>query len=210
MITNEGLVPIVAAGASALAVAYLVSIPWSLPLCGLCAYLIYLFHDAERVVPHLPLAVLSPGDGRVEEIVEDRDPWLTRDARRVRVRLAGPGIGVLRSPTEGKIMDYWTSSQPFNAPNAPIAGGPSPNCYSLWVQTDEGDDVVYAVSSIRPISRFKLYFAPGERIGQGQRNGFIYFGTFVDVFMPMTTKLDVSEGDVVQGGCSVLAHLVRD
>lgn len=209
MILAEGHVPIGVTAAVALAVAHLGDPLWSLPLWVLAVYLVFLFRSIEPVVPHLPLAVLSPGDGRVEEIEETTDPWLARQARRVRVRLSSPGIGVMRSPTEGCVKDFWTEARAYNATGTPVALGGSPNCYALWVQTDEGDDVVFAISSVRPISRFKLYFSPGERIGQGQRSGFVYFGTFADVFVPMASNLEVGEGDAVQGGRSVLAQLVR-
>ncbi len=210
MIAREGLVPISVACVAAAAVAHYAGTAWSLPLWALGAYLLYLFRETVPAIPNLPLAVLSPGDGRVIEVTEERDPWLDRDSRRVRVELDGLGIGVLRSPVEGKVMDYWTSAQPFNKPGALRATGPSPNCYSIWVQTDEGDDIVFAVSSLRPISRFKLYFAPGERVGIGQRSGFIYFGSIVDVFMPSNTRPEAAAGSKAKAGCTVLGHLVRD
>ncbi len=209
MIAREGLVPISVACVAAAVVAHYAGAPWSLPLWALGAYILYLFRETVPAVPNLPLAVLSPGDGRVIEVTKERDPWLERDSCRVRVRLDGLGIGVLRSPVEGKVMDYWTSAHPFNKPGALRITGFSPNCYSTWVQTDEGDDVVFAVSSLRPISRFKLYFAPGERVGIGQRGGFIYFGSVVDVFMPSNTRPEVAVGSQVESGCTVLGHLVR-
>ena len=209
MIAREGLIPMSAAGLTAMVVAYTAGAWWSLPLWALAGYFGYLFRETRAAVPNLPLAVLSPGDGRVVDVIKARDPWLNREAYRVRVALDGLGIGALRSPVEGKIMDYWTSAQPFNEPRTLRATGFSPNCYSTWVQTDEGDDIVFAVSSLRPISRFKLSLAPGERIGIGQRSGFIYFGSIVDVFMPLASRPEVDAGSAVVSGCSVLGHLVR-
>ena len=209
MIAREGLVPIGAACVTAAAVAGYAGAAWSLPLWALAAYLLYLFRETVPAVPNLPLAVLSPGDGRVIEVTHARDPWLDRDCYRIRVALGGLGIGVLRSPVEGKVMDYWTSAQPCNQPDSVRAAGFSPNCYSIWVQTDEGDDIVFAVSSRRPISRFKLYFAPGERVGIGQRSGFIYFGSTVDVLMPANTRPEAAAGSKAESGCTVLGHLVR-
>lgn len=210
MIAREGLVPIAVACVAAAAVAHYASALWSLPLWVSGAYLLYLFRETVPAVPNLPLAVLSPGDGHVAGLANDRDPWLDRGSRRVRVELDRPGIGVLRSPVEGKVKDYWTSAQPFNQAGGLRTTGFSPNCYSVWVQTDEGDDVVFAVSSLRPISRFKLYYAPGERVGIGQRIGFIYFGDVVDVFMPENTRPEAAPGLIAKSGCTVLGHLVRD
>jgi len=209
MIAREGLIPISVTCVAAAAVAGTAGALWSLPLWSLAAYLLYLFRETVPAVPNLPLAVLSPGDGRVIEATHARCPWLDRDSYRIRVALSGLGIGVLRSPVEGKVMDYWTSAQPCARPGALRTTGFSPNCYSVWVQTDEGDDIVFAVSSLRPISRFKLYFAPGERVGFGQRSGFIYFGSIVDVLVPANTRPEVAVGDKVESGCTVLGHLVR-
>jgi phosphatidylserine decarboxylase len=126
------------------------------------------------------------------------------------MELSGLGIGVLRSPVEGKVMDFWTSAQPCNRPGTVGSTGFSPNCYSVWVRTDEADDIVFTVSSLRPISRFKLYYAPGERVGIGQRIGFIYFGDIVEVFMPPESRVQVNPGESVESGCTVLGHLVRE
>jgi phosphatidylserine decarboxylase len=210
MIAREGLVPIAVACVAAAVVAHQAGAAWSLPLWVSSAYLLYLFRETKPAVPNLPLAVLSPGDGRVATVANERDPWLERESRRVRVALDGPGIGVLRSPVEGQVKDYWTSGQPCNQAGSLRATGFSPNCYSVWVQTDEGDDIVFAVSSLRPISRFKLYYSPGERVGIGQRIGFIYFGSSVDVFMPANTLTEAAPGSVTKSGCTVLGHLVRD
>jgi len=209
MIAREGLIPIAVVSIAAMAVAYAAGAWWSLPLWVLAGYIGYLFRESVAAVPNLPLAVLSPGDGRVVDVAKCQDPWLNRDSYRVRVALDGLGIGALRSPVEGKVMDYWTSAQPFNKAGTLRATGFSPNCYSTWVQTDEGDDIVFAVSSLRPISRFKLCCAPGERIGVGQRSAFVYFGNIVDVFMPLETRPEAAAGSAVVSGCSVLGHLVR-
>jgi phosphatidylserine decarboxylase len=207
MIAREGMLPISVVGIAGAASAHFAGVLWSLPLWALAAYLLYLFRETIPDVPNLPLAVLSPGDGRVLNVSPHPDPYLERDAHRVRIVLAGLGIGVLRSPIEGKIMDYRTSAQPFNRPAGPAVSDGSPNCYSVQVRTDEGDDVVFAVSSLRPISRFKLYAAPGERVGIGQRIGFLYFGNIVDLFMPSSAVPGIEVGARTRAGSTVLGHL---
>jgi len=210
MVAPEGFPTIAVALAAALLVAYFLSIAWSVPLWGVGAYLLYVFYEREPIVPALPLAVVSPVAGRVTEIDETRDPWLDRPTRRIRVDLDAPGVTVLRSPTEGKVMDYWTSPHPFGAERSAAREGSSPNCYALWVRTDEGDDVVFAVSSLKRISRFRCHVPPGQRIGQGQRNGFVYFGSFVDLLLPLTSRPHASLGDRLRAGSGVVAELVHD
>lgn len=107
-------------------------------------------------------------------------------------------------------MEFWTQSntclsarhQP-DQPHAPVA------CYALWVKTDEGDDMVMAVSASRALSRFKADVAPGERIGQGHRIGFVYLGSRIDVLLPAGTRSHVSEEQTTLAGCGVIATLVH-
>ena len=200
----------VALGAAALWVAAAVSPAWSLAPLALCAALAWIFRVPVVTPVGEPLALASPVRGRVMTVDETRDPWLERSARRVRVAMDFPGVGVVLSPTEGKIMDFWIADRPFSAPGGAASGSRSPNCYGVWVQTDEGDDIVVAVSSLVPVSRFKLDLAPGERVGHGKRNGFVYFGSFVDVLMPLASRVEVEAGERVSAGGTVLARLVRE
>lgn len=209
MLAREGYAAIAATAAAASLAAYFLGVTWSAPLWGLGAYLVYVFYERRPVVPPSPLAVVSPAAGRVTQTGQLDDPWLGRRARHVRVRVDAPGVTVLRSPTEGKVMDYWTSPHPFGAEPAEAREGASPNCYALWVRTDEGDDVVWVVSSLTPVSRFKCDVAPGQRVGQGQRHCFVYFGSYVDLLLPLESKVEVSVGDRVHGGSAVIARLVH-
>ena len=95
MIAREGLVPIGVAFAAAAAVAHYAGVAWSLPLWALAAYVLYLFRETVPAIPTLPLAVLSPGNGRVVQVTQARDPWLDRDSRRLRgaANLARSRIG---------------------------------------------------------------------------------------------------------------------
>ena len=69
--------------------------------------------------------------------------------------------------------------------------------------------MVFAVSSVLPVSRFRLDIAPGERAGQGQRVGFVFFAAWVDVLVAPGEALDVAAGVPVHGCRSVIARFVR-
>lgn len=210
MIAREGVLPLVCAGALALTVHVTAGTAWSLPLWGVCAWLAWLYRAPLASPPKDPLALLAPVSGRVVEVGETRDPWLERSVGRVRVAMAFPGIGAVASPIEGKIMDYWTADEPFPAIRGQASASRSPSCYAVWVQTDEGDDVVFAVSSRMPVSRFKLDMAPGERVGHGRRNGFVYFASFVDVLVPAAATLEVTPGERVAAVSTVLARIMHE
>jgi phosphatidylserine decarboxylase len=49
--------------------------------------------------------------------------------------------------------------------------------------------------------------AENENVEQGGQCGFIKFGSRVDLFLPVGTKLNVKLNDVVTGGESVIAEI---
>ena len=54
--------------------------------------------------------------------------------------------------------------------------------------------------------RIVNYAKEGNNIIQGTDAGFIKFGSRVDLFLPLGTKLNVSLGDKVKGGIQVIAQ----
>ena len=212
MIAREGLLP---ASAALLLTASAAGLEAPLAtVAGVCLSLsvVWFFRDNERTVPALPLAVVSPIDGRLVGAGERCDPWLERTCMRISLKLSTLGMRVIRSPIEGQVKEFWVRGG--LARDADLETGSSPTCYALWIRTDEGDDVVLAVYGRRLVSRFKAEVAPGERIGQGKRIGFIYFGTAVTVYAPASTLLDSSIKTPtkarVTGGSQVLGTLVHD
>lgn len=203
MIAPEGRALVTVAGLCAIGVAYALSVAWSVPLWVLFVVLVTVFREPARVVPSSPLAIISPIDGKVISVEKIYDKWLNRQALVIGIQIPEPGISALRSPTEGKVMDFWTNLGSGRAPTG------SPTEYTIWVQTDEREDVVFCVIT-RAFSRFKADVAPGERVGQGQRNGFIFFGRRVEVLMPITCHAHVTPGDAISAGSGVIATLLRE
>lgn len=178
-----------------------------LPLWLLLAWLAWVYWARQPAVPAEPLGVLAPVKGRVLGITEEVDPWLQRKALRVSMRIDFPGILALHSPTEGEVQDTYTRHGVFGAAQRPCKEHESPDCYAQWLQTDEGEDVIYAVSSQFPLSRARFDHAPGERVGQGERCGFFYGASIADVLVPADSEIAVSPGDRVAAGETVLARL---
>ena len=171
--------------------------------------LLLVFRDPYRAIPALPLAVVSPADGKVTSVEQIEDPWLDRTALKIQMEMRNMGISPLRSPIEGKVMDFWTTPGSQRGTSAPPGSRGSMNGYALWIRTDEDDDIVFAVMSQRPLSRFTMHIAPGERVGQGQRNGFVFFGSHVDVLIPFNSQCETSVGTNVLAGSGVIATLVH-
>ena len=51
------------------------------------------------------------------------------------------------------------------------------------------------------------YVQPGDRLTRGQRYGFIRFGSRVDVYLPLASRVKVGIGDKVYATLTILAEL---
>ena len=196
MIAREGLVPLLVVILVAVLVMHFMGALQSLVfwVCGLL--LLVVFRDPDREIPSQPLAVVSPADGKVITVSNEYDPYLLRQSIRVTVQMHLYGIFTTRSPVEGKVLE---------PPNYPESGNKP---HGVWLQTDEGDDIVMVMMRGRLNTEPHCYIRFGERTGQGKRCGFVHLGGCVDVYLPENSRLVVAEGSVVHSGSDPLAFLV--
>ncbi len=158
----------------------------------------YLFRDPERDIPAIPLAVLSPADGHVLFVKECTDPCLNRDAVCVAIKMSTLGSYTTRSPVEGKVQERW---------HMPTGDGGAR--FGIWIRTDEDDDVVLVMNRVSAVSSPRCYVHSGERVGQGQRCGFIRFGSRVVVYLPVGSRVNVGAGSRVRAGADIIGTLIH-
>ncbi len=203
LISREGWPAIFGVAALAVAVHHFAGLAWAVPLWLGVPALLFVFRDPERPIPALPLAVLSPVDGRVAAVGKGVDPYLGRDAVSIGIEMNRLGVYSTRSPVEGKVVQRWYTAR------AEAGVGSGRPRYGVQVRTDEGDDVVLAMVGGSRLRRPRCYVQHGERIGHGQRCGHILFGSRVEVYLPVNSRVDVRAGDRVMAGVSVLATLIH-
>lgn len=173
----------------------------SLPLWSLPLLLVFLFRDPVRTIPAEPLAVLSPVDGEVLGVEAVRDGFLDRDAIKIVLSMGLMDMYSIRSPVEGKVMNQWLVDGHFAVSDAPR--------FAQWIQTDENDDLLMAIYTGVLSRRPRCYVQSGERVGQGQRCGFMSFGARLEVYVPSDGRVEVKAGQRVRAGETVLAHFIH-
>ncbi len=183
---------------------------WGLPVLLLLLIALFLYRDPQRQIPPLPLAVLSPADAQVVYVKKDIDPYLKRQAIRIRLRLHSYGSFGLRSPIEGKVAAQWVfrerlGEKPLHV-DEPVSTNKGVH-YVVRLTTDEDDEVVIALEMPHWWQRFQCFVQVGERIGQGGRCGRLRFGGFIELFIPDSSILEAGHLDNVVAGVSVLARL---
>jgi phosphatidylserine decarboxylase len=200
-----------------------IAVPFWVATVGLCI----LFRDPKRIVPPKPLAIVSPVDGHVTAINTVNDPYTQAESTQIQLQKGFFDIISTRSPMEGKVIKQWfkaverepasaleggtdgqTNSVVSTQIPAPMDMHPKP-CFAQWLQSDEQDNVVMVVNSSTNMFKPHCYAHSGERIGQGQRCGFVLFHASVLVSIPVNSRVEVKVGDHVRAGADTLATLVH-
>ena len=161
-------------------------------------YLFTVFRDPERVIPAVPLGLVSPVDGVITEVGLTDNSVLGGEAHRIVIKIDSFGTYTARCPVEGKIMDFRGEGDQESVRR--LSNG-------LWIQTDEGDDVVLQFQGHRFGLAPLAFLRFGERVGQGQRCAYLRLTRFAEVQFPINSRLQVESGQRVVAGCDVLGKL---
>jgi phosphatidylserine decarboxylase len=146
-----------------------------------------IFRDPLRYVPSVALGVFSPVDGQVVEAGRIEDGETGKPALRVLIRIDSLGTYTARAPVEGRIMDLGKKA--------------------LWLQTDEGQDIILRFSGYRLGLPPRSFARFGERLGQGQRCAYLRLTRFAEIQFPANGKLLVESGQVVVAGTDVIGNV---
>jgi len=162
--------------------------PWyALIPGGLIVLLFQIFRDPHRSVPSVALGVFSPVDGSVVSVDRIERGATGEAALRVVISIDSFGTYTARSPVEGTIRDLGKKA--------------------LWLQTDEGEDVVLKFSGYRLGLAPRAFVKFGERLGQGQRCAYLRLTRTAEVQLPVNGKVLVEPGQTLVAGTDILGNV---
>jgi phosphatidylserine decarboxylase len=172
----------------------------ALPAIVLTLLLMRFYYDPERDLPSYPLGVMSPVDGRVLQTDIVHDPFVGRTAQRIRIKSDVLGVYHGRSPIEGKMIEFWPAltedrEQYSKADTKGV----------LWIETDEGDDVVLIAISNSVWARTWCDIRAGERAGQARRCGRFPPGSVIDILLDDNSYIETTPGQRVKAGVDRVA-----
>ena len=172
---------------------------------GLFLFVTWFFRDPERSIPEDPNAIVSPGDGKIVEIISEKDPLLDEAYTRVSIFLNVFNVHVNRVPISGKIQaTRYNPGKFFNAASHKASLDNEQSAILL-----NNGHVTILVKQIAGLiaRRIVCWAKEGDEYQRGQRFGLIRFGSRVDIFLPEGTDIKVEIGDIVSGGSSIIGHL---
>jgi phosphatidylserine decarboxylase len=201
---------VVAAGAFAFAISRR---SWGLWLAALVLLLLalwvaYFFRDPERTGERGPSLIVSPADGKLVMITEVNEPtFIQGRAIRMSIFMNVFDVHVNRYPVSGVVRYiHYNKGEFFNA----AAEKSSLENEQMSVGTDTGKHRVLVRQIAGLIARrIVTYSKLGETVKQGDRMGIIRFGSRVDVFLPVGSRVRPKLGERTTAGVTILADLPK-
>ena len=149
--------------------------------------------------------VVSPVDGKVVVIEEVFEKEFFNDKRlQVSVFMSPINVHVTRYPVAGQVVFSKYHPGKFLVAWHPKSSEENERT-TVVVKSKKFGDILHRQIAGALARRIVNYAKKGQQVAQGSDSGFIKFGSRVDVFLPIGTKLDVKLNDVVKGGTSILA-----
>ena len=179
---------------------------WSLPFWLIFVFCVQFFRDPPRLVAGGAKSVVAPADGRIVVVEETDDPYLKRRALKVSVFMNVFNVHSNRAPIESTVLQKWYNRGGFFNAALDKASLENERC-ALHLKTKDGRDVTCVQIAGLVARRILNYVEAGASLTSGQRYGFIRFGSRVDLYLPLDSKVKVVIGDKVSASSTILAEL---
>ena len=151
-------------------------------------------------------AVIAPADGRVVVIEEMHDDEYFKDRRlQVSIFMSPLNVHVNWCPIAGEVV-----YSKYHPGKYLVAWDPKSSTenerHSVVLKNEKSELLVKQIAGAlarRIVNRLNR----GVKVSQNAELGFIKFGSRVDILLPPGTPVDVSIGDRVKGGVTVIARV---
>ncbi len=152
--------------------------------------------------------ILSSADGTIVAVEETFvDEYFKEKRLQISVFMSGFDVHVNWYPFDG-IIKYTK----YHEGNYYLARHPKSSELnersSIVLEKEKGKDVLIRQVAGIMARRIVYYAKPGDKVKQGEELGMIRFGSRVDFYLPVGTKVDVKLGQKVKAQRTVLAHFV--
>ena len=177
-----------------------------LVLLVLVVLILQFFRNPKRNFILNPEQVLSPVDGKVVVIEEVYEKEYFKDKRlQVSVFMSPLNVHVTRYPVGGNIVYSKYHPGKFLVAWHPKSSEENERT-TVVVKSEAFGEVLHRQIAGALAKRIVNYATAGQEVSQSSDSGFIKFGSRVDIFLPLGTKINVKLNQKVVGGVTVVAQ----
>lgn len=163
------------------------------------------FRNPKRYTAQNVNHIIAPVDGKVVVIEEVFEKEYFKDKRlQVSIFMSPINVHVTRYPLNGLVKFSKYHPGKFLVAWHPKASEENERT-TIVVENETFGEILYRQVAGALAKRIVNYAKEGTQVVQGTDSGFIKFGSRVDLFLPLDTKLDIKLNDVVKGGETIVA-----
>lgn len=151
--------------------------------------------------------VICPADGKVVVIEETEEGEYFKDKRlQVSIFMSPVNVHINRNPISGVVKFFKYHPGKYLAAWNPKSSTENERT-TVVVAHANGTLVLFRQIAGALARRIVWYVKEGDNVEQSKEFGFIKFGSRVDIFLPVGTKINLELNQVVKGGITVLGEL---
>lgn len=150
--------------------------------------------------------IIAPADGKVVVIEDAVEHEYFKDKRlQVSIFMSPINVHVNRYPISGLVSFFKYHPGKFLAAWEPKSSTDNERT-TIVVKHENGTEILFRQIAGALARRIVWYCKEGDQAQQAREMGFIKFGSRVDLFLPLGTKLNVKIGDKVRGSQTVIGE----
>ena len=171
----------------------------------LAVWVVAFFRDPVRPWSRGERLIVSPADGKVVSVTDVDEPaFFSGRAQRISIFMNVFDCHVNRYPTDGTIAYRHYNPGAFGHAGAEKASLSNEQS-SVGLATARGKVLIRQIAGL-VARRIVTDHQVGTAVQQGERLGMIRFGSRVDLFLPLGTRVLVHVGDTTRVGVTVVAE----
>ena len=164
------------------------------------------FRNPKRVTPKNLEHIIAPVDGKVVVIEEVYEAEYFKDKRlQVSIFMSPINVHVTRYAMGGQVTFSKYHPGKFLVAWHPKSSEENERT-TIVLKNEVFGEILYRQIAGAMARRIVNYAESGMTVEQGEDAGFIKFGSRVDLFLPLDTKIDVVRDQAVKGGLDRIAY----
>lgn len=172
----------------------------------LALFSVFFFRNPERTTPPGENVVVAPADGEVIFLGQVVEPHTGAEMEKVSIFMSVFNVHVNRAPLTARVVDAFYNKGKFYDVRDERATFENEQ-QGLVLETEGGLRMVVVQVAGLIARRIVCYANAGDRLVRGRRYGLIRFGSRLDVYLPLGTRINVTMNQKTVAGETVLGIL---
>lgn len=165
------------------------------------------FRNPKRTFTKGDNLIICPADGKVVVIEETVENEYFKDKRlQVSIFMSPVNVHINRNPISGVVKFFKYHPGKYLAAWNPKSSTENERT-TVVVEHKNGTPILFRQIAGALARRIVWYVKEEDKVAQTEQFGFIKFGSRVDLFLPIGTKINLELNQVVKGGVTVLGEL---